>query len=78
MHQVGKKKERKKERKKKKERKSINPLNINTFNNYYNTMNECDNIRMMLMTNCMGWKLKGPYNMKCYIKKLYYIIFCLN
>ena len=49
----------------------------NTFNNYYNTLNGCDTIRMMLMANCMGkapsraangLKLKGPYNMKCYIK----------
>ena len=41
-------------KKEKKERKSIHPLNINTFNNYYNTLNECDNIRKMLMINCMG------------------------
>ena len=50
---------------------------MNTFNNYHNTLNECNNIRKMLLINCMGqapsraangWKLKGPYNMKCYIK----------
>ena len=61
----------------KKERKSIDPLNMNAFNNYYNTLNECDNVRMMLITNCMGkapsrvangCKLKGPYNMKCFIR----------
>ena len=61
----------------KKERKSIHPLNINRFNNYYNTLNECDNIRMMLMANCMGkapnraansCKLKGPHTMKCFVK----------
>ena len=33
---------REEERKKEQERKSIHPININTFNNYYNTLNECD------------------------------------
>ena len=42
----------KKERKK--ERKSIHPLKINTNNNYYNRLNECDTIRKMLKTNCKG------------------------
>ena len=69
-------KERKERKKRKKERKSIHPLNINTFNNHYNPLNECDNIRKMLKSNCMGkapsrtaigWKVKGPYNMKYYI-----------
>ena len=56
---------------KEEERKSIDPLNINTFNNNYNRLNECDNIREILKTNCtgktpskaaIGWKLKGPYD----------------
>ena len=60
----------------KKEWKSIHPFNINTFNNYYNTLNECDDFRKMLKTNCtvkapskaaIGWKLKEPYNMKYHI-----------
>ena len=57
------------EKERKDKRKSIHPLNINTSNSHYNTLNECDNIRKMLKTNCMGkassrpangWKLKGP------------------
>ena len=72
------KKDRKNERKKE-EWKSTNSLNINTFKNHYSTLNECDNIRKILKTNCMGmspsraangWKLKGPYNIKYYIKDL--------
>ena len=38
----------------KKERKSIHPLNIDTNNNHNNRLNECDNIRKMLKTNCTG------------------------
>ena len=45
--------QRKKEKKERKERKPIHPININT------SLNECDNIRMMLMTNCMGKALAG-------------------
>ena len=38
----------------KKERKSIHPLDINTSNNHYNRLNECNNIKKMLKTNCTG------------------------
>ena len=38
----------------KKERKSIHPLNIDTYNNHYIRLNECDNIRKLLNTN--NWK----------------------
>ena len=41
-------------RKRKRERKSNHPLNINKNNNHYNRLNECDNIRKMLKTNCTG------------------------
>ena len=50
----------------KKERKSTHPLSINTFNNRYNTLNECNNIRKMLKTNCTG----SNCNMHCTRQRL--------
>ena len=38
----------------KERKKYINPLNINTFRNHYDILNEFDDIREMLKTNCSG------------------------
>ena len=36
------------------EKKTIHPLNINTYDNPYVRLNECDNIKRMLDTNLTG------------------------
>ena len=54
---------------KRKERKSIHPLNIITFTNHYNTLNECDDIRKMLKTNCIGCPKKCNGFKMSYLQK---------
>ena len=36
------------------DRKIYSPLNINTYDNHYIRLNECDDIRKMLKTNYTG------------------------